>query len=192
MPVIKSVSILSQFPGGSSLAIPALLSNLGCVEEHVALLVGQCAFALLFRWNDLLDSGVAAVFGVTNGEADLLAISFHAGQFTSARATTWLAERHFRPLFFIPSSSRLVHIHDKTAEMEARLVTHLQARMGSRIRYLRVVCRYDGVVLQGRACTYYAKQLAQHSVLEITNLPILANEIEVCLPGRKPDNGQDT
>jgi hypothetical protein len=191
MPVLKSVSIVWQCPGVGSLASPALLSNLGSVEEHVALLVDHCAFALLMRWNDLLDQGVAAVFGVASGEAKLLALSFHGGEFTSARAATWLAERRFKPLFFVPSSDRLVHIDDKTAELETRLIAHLQARLGSRIRFLRVVCRNDGVILQGRVHTYYAKQLAQHSVLEITNLPIVANEIEVCLPGRGPD-GQDS
>jgi len=34
--------------------------------------------------------------------------------------------------------------------------------------------------LRGRAKTYYAKQLAQHAVMEATDLPVLANEIEVC------------
>ncbi len=48
-----------------------------------------------------------------------------------------------------------------------------------RVRDLRVMCRKDGVILQGSARTYHAKQLAQHSVMEITDLPILANEIEV-------------
>jgi hypothetical protein len=38
----------------------------------------------------------------------------------------------------------------------------------------------DDLVLQGQAHTYYAKQLAQHALLEATRLPIRANEIEVC------------
>jgi len=33
--------------------------------------------------------------------------------------------------------------------------------------------------LRGQVHTYYAKQLAQHAVMETTGLPILANEIEV-------------
>jgi hypothetical protein len=74
----------------------------------------------------------------------------------------------------------IAHEDDKSSEKESRLETHLQARLGSRVRDLRVVCRNDGVILQGSACTFYAKQLAQHSVMEITNLPVLANEIEVC------------
>ena len=75
---------------------------------------------------------------------------------------------------------------DETSEKEARLEMHLQARLGSRVRDLRVVCRNDGVIVQGSSRTYYAKQLAQHLVMEITNLPILANEIEVHSPGRRP------
>jgi hypothetical protein len=74
----------------------------------------------------------------------------------------------------------MARLDDRTLEKETRLETHIQARLGSRVRYLRVVCRNNGVILQGSADTYYAKQLAQHSVMEITDLPILANEIEVC------------
>ncbi len=70
-------------------------------------------------------------------------------------------------------------IPDEPSEHETRLETHLQSRLGSRVRQLRVVCRDDGVVLYGNARTYHAKQLAQHLVMEITDLPILANEIEV-------------
>jgi hypothetical protein len=39
-----------------------------------------------------------------------------------------------------------------------------------------------GLILCGRARTYYAKQRAQHAVMEATGLPILANEIEVSCP----------
>ena len=67
-----------------------------------------------------------------------------------------------------------------TSEKEFNLETHLQIRLGSRVRQLRVVYRSEGVVLQGRASTYYVKQLVQHLVMEISDWPILANEIEVC------------
>lgn len=69
--------------------------------------------------------------------------------------------------------------NDKAAEKEIHLETHLQTRLGSRVRHLRIVCQHDGVVLYGSACTYHTKQLAQHLVMEITDLPIKANEIEV-------------
>jgi hypothetical protein len=48
-----------------------------------------------------------------------------------------------------------------------------------RIRGFRVLVQDQGLVLQGCASTYYAKQLAQHAAMEVGELPILANEIEV-------------
>jgi hypothetical protein len=48
-----------------------------------------------------------------------------------------------------------------------------------RIHDFWLMVRGHGLVLQGRARTYYAKQLAQHAVMEAAALPILANEIEV-------------
>src|SRR5438105_2252042 len=70
-----------------------------------------------------------------------------------------------------------------TAEMGCITSEHLellvQRRLSSRVRDLRVQIRHDGVILQGRAGTYHAKQLAQHAAMELTALPILANDIEV-------------
>jgi len=60
------------------------------------------------------------------------------------------------------------------------LEAHVQCRLSGRVRDLRLLVRGNGLVLQGRTRTYYAKQLAQHAVMEATGLPILANEIEVC------------
>jgi hypothetical protein len=59
------------------------------------------------------------------------------------------------------------------------LEAQVQHRLGSRIRDLRVIVRPNGVILQGRAVTYHAKQLAQHAAMELADLPILANDIEV-------------
>ena len=53
-------------------------------------------------------------------------------------------------------------------------------RLGGRVRELRVFVRDNGVILQGRTYTYHAKQLAQHAAMEISGLPILSNDIEVC------------
>ena len=61
-----------------------------------------------------------------------------------------------------------------------RLGAIVQSRVGGRVRDLHVVAAANGVVLRGRAVTYYAKQLAQHAVMEATSLPIRANEIDVC------------
>jgi hypothetical protein len=92
--MVNSVSMKAQCPGEG--------------EEHVALLVDLRRFGLLRRWDDLLDEGVVAVFGVASGEAELLALFFHAGRFTPDRAATWLAERGFKPLLFVPNSGKAV------------------------------------------------------------------------------------
>jgi hypothetical protein len=107
MPVDNSISIMAQGPGESGLHIPVRPAHLGSGEEHFALLVDLPRFGLLRRWDDLLDEGVAAVFGLASGEAELMALSFHGGKFTPARAGTWIAERGFTPLLFVPNSGRL-------------------------------------------------------------------------------------
>jgi hypothetical protein len=56
----------------------------------------------------------------------------------------------------------------------------VERRLGGRIRNLQIVAQGLGLVLRGRTCTYYAKQLTQHAVMELTEFPILANEIDVC------------
>ena len=66
-----------------------------------------------------------------------------------------------------------------TAETLGKLEGHIQRRLNGRVRDLRLSVRDDGVVLEGQTHTYYAKQLAQHAVMEAIDLPILANEIEV-------------
>ena len=60
---------------------------------------------------------------------------------------------------------------------EERLECLLQRRLGNRIRNLRVLVLPAGLVLQGRAPTYHAKQLAQHAAMELGSAPILANDI---------------
>jgi hypothetical protein len=52
-------------------------------------------------------------------------------------------------------------------------------RLGGRVREFRIDVRPGGMILDGWATTYHAKQLAQHVAMEISGLPILANEIEV-------------
>ncbi len=62
-------------------------------------------------------------------------------------------------------------------------VHHLEltvfARCGRQIRELRVFQHEQGLVLRGRASTYYFKQVAQHVAVESTGLRILDNQIEV-------------
>jgi hypothetical protein len=61
-----------------------------------------------------------------------------------------------------------------------QLENRVQARLSGRVRHLQLFLREYGIVLRGLARTYHAKQLAQHAVMTETELPILANEIEVC------------
>jgi len=75
-------------------------------EEHVALLASLGKFDLLRRKGDLLDEGVAAVFGLANGAAELLGLCFHAEKFTPAEVAKWLTERGFAPLIIVPNADR--------------------------------------------------------------------------------------
>jgi hypothetical protein len=67
----------------------------------------------------------------------------------------------------------------RTLEDAAQLETLVQNRLSGRILELRVLLHGPGLILRGRTRTFYAKQLVQHVVMEVTNLPILANQIEV-------------
>jgi len=67
----------------------------------------------------------------------------------------------------------------RTPEGKAEIEQHVQCRLAGRLRDFYLLVADEGVVLRGRACTYHAKQLAQHLVMDLSGLPILANEIEV-------------
>ncbi len=60
-----------------------------------------------------------------------------------------------------------------------QLEAHLQILLAGRVRHFHLIATDQGLILRGQARTYYAKQLAQHAVMEATDLPIVANEIEV-------------
>ena len=66
-----------------------------------------------------------------------------------------------------------------TPEMVHRAATRLRMRLGRTIQDLQISPHEDGVVLSGRADTYYAKQLAQHVAMEIFGHASVANEIDV-------------
>jgi len=59
------------------------------------------------------------------------------------------------------------------------LADRLQQQLSRRFRGLWVEVVEGGLVLKGRVRTYYAKQVAQELVMQLTDRPILANEIEV-------------
>ncbi len=63
--------------------------------------------------------------------------------------------------------------------VDEELADRLHDQLARRFRGLRVEVLGGGLVLKGRVRTYYAKQVAQHLVMQLTDLPIVANEIEV-------------
>lgn len=67
------------------------------------------------------------------------------------------------------------HPYDEIVRLE-RLVSRL---LSGRLLRFRIDFQETGLILQGSAATYHAKQLAQHAAMEATALPILANDIEV-------------
>src|SRR4051794_7663584 len=83
---------------------PSQLAHLPPAGEHVALLAVPARSNPLRRKDDLLDDGVAAVFGLAGGQAELLGLCFDAGQFTPAQAASWLAGRGFAPLLLVPNA----------------------------------------------------------------------------------------
>jgi hypothetical protein len=60
-------------------------------------------------------------------------------------------------------------------ELEARL----QSCLSGRVSGLRLRFHGDGLILRGWTRTYYAKQLAQQTLMKATSIPIAANEIQV-------------
>ena len=66
-----------------------------------------------------------------------------------------------------------------TANGAAELEARIQCRLSGKVCEFRLVVVESGLILRGRAHTYYAKQLAQHAVMKATGLRIVANQIEV-------------
>jgi hypothetical protein len=66
-----------------------------------------------------------------------------------------------------------------TRETLVHIEEQVRCRLTGRVRDFQLLVRDRGLVLRGHTHTYYAKQLAQHAVMETTNSPIQANEIEV-------------
>lgn len=63
--------------------------------------------------------------------------------------------------------------------LRRELETHVLARTSHRVRGLDIELSSDGVKLSGQTNTFYIKQLAQHSVLEMLPNVRLENAIEV-------------
>jgi hypothetical protein len=93
----------------------------------------------------------------------------------------WSRSLIFLPALWETGEPMNVNVADaKILSQEERLEALLHRRLGNRIRDLRIRLQPEGVTLHGRTATYHAKQLAQHAAMELGNLPILANDIEVC------------
>jgi hypothetical protein len=75
--------------------------------------------------------------------------------------------------------NELAQTDTATLETLARVEQHVRYRLTGLLRDFQLVFRDKGLVLRGHVHTYYAKQLAQHAVMEASSLPIRANEMEV-------------
>ncbi len=73
----------------------------------------------------------------------------------------------------------LLEYHPRSAI--PRLESLVRTRSFGRVRDLRLELSGEGLILHGRATSYYVKQLAQQAVLEAGSLSLLANEIEVTI-----------
>jgi len=60
---------------------PVLLAPIVSADEYLVVLVNAGRFDWLRRKDDLLDEGVAAVFGLASGTAELLGLCFHRQKF---------------------------------------------------------------------------------------------------------------
>jgi hypothetical protein len=85
------------------------------------------------------------------------------------------------PFQTLPSdqNARTAQTDTVTRETLDRIEERVRCRLTGLLRDFQLVFRDQGLVLRGHAHTYYAKQLAQHAVMEASGLPIRANEMEV-------------
>ena len=106
------LDLLDDRRADDGLPVPSRLPHLVAGKEHAALLAVPARSGLLRRKDDLLDDGVAALFGLAGGQAELVSLRFDAGRFTPAearaltRATTmpgwWPRSRRHSPSPSIP------------------------------------------------------------------------------------------
>ena len=61
----------------------------------------------------------------------------------------------------------------------APIVTEIDRQLRGRLRQFNIARNEQGLVLLGKAPSFYVKQLAQHAVGQLTKLPIARNEIQV-------------
>jgi hypothetical protein len=66
-----------------------------------------------------------------------------------------------------------------TPETLAELEKLICQRLGGRLRDFRLSIRGAGLVLSGNSRSHHARQLAQHALMDMTQAPITANQIQV-------------
>jgi hypothetical protein len=69
--------------------------------------------------------------------------------------------------------------NNPTEEKLRQLEVHLKGELNGRIRDAKLLARHGGLVITGFARSFHTKQLAQQILMRTTDLPIVANEIEV-------------
>ena len=72
---------------------------------------------------------------------------------------------------------------EPAAQTIESLVCYIQCRSFGRVHRLEVEQHDDRLVIYGRTCTYYAKQLVQHAAQEVANGLLVDNRIEVSRRG---------
>jgi hypothetical protein len=73
----------------------------------------------------------------------------------------------------------------ETNDLLEHIEENIRRKVAESVRNLDLILGDHGLVMRGCVRTYYSKQLAQHAVMELTKLPIQANEIEVNLTAKK-------
>jgi hypothetical protein len=79
----------------------------------------------------------------------------------------------------MPTTTSEKSFEDRAAGLIEQIESRIRRRVGSRLSDLHVTIQRGALVLQGRALTHHAKQLALQAAMESSELPILANEILV-------------
>lgn len=64
-------------------------------------------------------------------------------------------------------------------ELVQQVAVCLQSRLGGQVRNFWISAREDGLILRGKVSSHYGKQIIQEVVMQVSDLPILANDIEV-------------
>ncbi|MEO0529965.1 MAG: BON domain-containing protein [Planctomycetota bacterium] len=78
------------------------------------------------------------------------------------------------------------------SDFETVIRERVIARLGRRVRNLRVVVSKGVIRLTGECSTYYSKQLAQHAVLGVVEDETIKNDIDVAVPTPTGNMGLST